>query len=143
MKNKASIVSLFALIFMTTAFSASAGNIRLRIQGIKQIKGKAVVSLFNNEKVFLKEGKACRQQILPVNGSEMEIIFNDLPAGDYAVALYQDANSDGKCNLNFFGVPKEGYGFSNNYHPRICAPSFSDTKFRLDDQCSLNIKLIY
>jgi uncharacterized protein (DUF2141 family) len=42
------------------------------------------------------------------------------------------------------GIPKEGYGASNNPKKKMGPPSFEETKFQLNgtDQ-SLEIKLIY
>jgi len=35
-----------------------------------------------------------------------------LPAGNYAVAVFQDTSGDGKLNKWFFGKPREPYGIS-------------------------------
>jgi uncharacterized protein (DUF2141 family) len=37
-----------------------------------------------------------------------------LPAGDYAFAVYHDANGNGKLDRNGVGMPTEDYAFSNN-----------------------------
>jgi uncharacterized protein (DUF2141 family) len=44
---------------------------------------------------------------------------------------------------NFLGIPKEGYGASNNKLPFAAAPSYNDNKFTLgkSDIKQMNIKL--
>ena len=59
-----------------------------------------------------------------------------------AFFLYHDENSDGICNRNMLGSPKEGYGFSNNIKPKPSAPSFKDCKFSLTENTVLDIALI-
>jgi len=69
------------------------------------------------------------------------LVINDLPKGDYAISMYHDKNADGKCNLNFLGVPTEPYGFSNNFRPKFSAPTFTDCQFNLNTNETLKIKL--
>jgi uncharacterized protein (DUF2141 family) len=49
-----------------------------------------------------------------------------------------------KLDKNFVGVPKEGYGASNNPKKKMGPPNFAETKFQLNrTQQSLEIMLIY
>ena len=43
-------------------------------------------------------------------------------------------------NMNIFGSPKEGYGFSNNCKPILSAPSFKYTKINLSSNKSITIE---
>ncbi|MBK25174.1 MAG: hypothetical protein CME70_14365 [Halobacteriovorax sp.] len=56
------------------------------------------------------------------------------------MAVYHDKNSDFELNTNGLGIPKEGFGFSNN--PRILfgAPKFKKAKFKL--KASENKKML-
>ena len=69
--------------------------------------------------------------------------LNNIPQGDYAIALFHDRNSDGKCNRNLLGIPTEGYGFSNNVLPILRTPSFDKTKFKVDTKVSISISMVY
>lgn len=59
----------------------------------------------------------------------LKVQFADLPKGDYAIALFQDANSNGILDKNFLGIPKEKYGFSGK--KVFGKPDFSDAVFTL------------
>lgn len=48
---------------------------------------------------------------------------------DYAIVILHDENNDNVFQKNVFGIPQEGYGFSNNAKPRFSAPSFDACKF--------------
>jgi uncharacterized protein (DUF2141 family) len=54
--------------------------------------------------------------------------FRDLPAGNYAMALIHDENSNEKLDTTL-GIPREGFGFSMNPAIRFGAPSFKDAHF--------------
>jgi uncharacterized protein (DUF2141 family) len=67
----------------------------------------------------------------------------DLPYGEYAIAAYQDVDENGKINKNGIGIPKEPYGFSNNYKPKIRGPKFDECKFTYDKRShSIHFSLI-
>jgi len=67
-----------------------------------------------------------------------------LPPGVYAVSVFHDENMNQKLDKNFVGVPKEGYGDSNNPKKKMGPPSFEETKFQLSaTEQSTEIKLMY
>jgi uncharacterized protein (DUF2141 family) len=53
-----------------------------------------------------------------------------LPRGDYAIAVIHDENSNKKLDT-FAGIPKEGFGFSNNPAILFGPPRFSAARFTL------------
>ena len=97
--------------------------------------------LYNNAEDFPKENRQYRLVVRRVEGKVFTCSFRDLPAGDYALAVFQDIDSDGKIDKNMIGIPKEPYGFSNNIKPRLSAPPFEKAKFRLDTDKTLTITL--
>src|SRR5690606_17095923 len=56
--------------------------------------------------------------------------FADLPAGDYAVAMYHDRNGNGKLDSNLVGIPTEPYGFSGG-GAAVGASSWREARIRL------------
>jgi uncharacterized protein (DUF2141 family) len=67
-----------------------------------------------------------------------------LPLGEYGIAILDDEDINGKMSYNFFGIPKEGYGFSDFNHSGFKKPMFSDFKFSVSDSTDIiRIKLRY
>lgn len=67
----------------------------------------------------------------------------DLPAGAYALSLIHDENANGRLDTRL-GIPREGFGFSNN--PRIWfgPPSFAATRFLIPaGGAALNVAMKY
>ena len=99
-------------------------QLTIQIQNIKVIKGAIKIGIFNTNKDFLGDNSAIRNYSIDVKSNSAKIVIDDLPTGDYAVSMYQDVNSDNICNRNFMGIPKEPYGFSNNFKPKFSAPKY-------------------
>lgn len=116
-------------------------RLKLSISNISTIDGYINIGIFNSNTDFLKKGKAFRNFSIKVTKSVESIVIDDLPKGNYAISLYHDKNSDGICNLNLLGIPKEPYGFSNNFKPRFSAPVFDDCKFVFHKDLNLTIRL--
>ncbi len=117
-------------------------NLTVKVVGYKNTNGKTQIGLYNNEISFPKINKQYKTAIINVNSFVTKYTFS-IPVGYYAVALFHDANADGVCNTNFLGIPKEGYGFSNNIKPIISAPTFNETKMSIQKDMEIEIRLIY
>jgi len=137
-------VKYLLVFFYFLGFNAPSEDYKLRlsIQNIQEVKGNIEVGIYNTSDSFLKEGQALKTYIIPVDGNTVTYEIDDLLSGNYAIAIYQDKNTDGKCNLNFIGIPKEPYGFSNNIKPKFSTPSFKDCEFSLNSNRTLEIKLV-
>jgi uncharacterized protein (DUF2141 family) len=112
-----------------------AASLTIDVSGVKERKGKLQVALYNSATDF-PETEPYRGEVLNITAdNELQVVFRDLPPGDYAVAVYHDKNSNGKLDKNLLGIPVEDYGFSNDTRgTRLSAPSFEDTKLRVENQ---------
>lgn len=117
-------------------------KLTVEINNISTMQGSVKVAVFNTHKNFLGKDSAIRNYSLVADGESKKMVIDDLPQGEYAIAIYHDINSDDECNLNFIGIPKEPYGFSNNFKPRFSAPKFSDCKISLVKNQTVKIALI-
>lgn len=135
---------LFVLsLFFVLNFTTDKKELTLTITNIKNIEGNLEVGLFNTGERFLELGQAYKKFTIPVKSDSQTLVIKDLPKGEYAISLYHDKNSNGVCDRNFFGIPKEPYGFSNNYKPKFSAPTFTDCKFELSADQEIRIELVY
>ena len=72
-------------------------------------------------------------------GTFLETI--ELPNGKYAIGLYIDSNENEKLDSNFFGMPTEQFGFSNNVLGRFGPPSFESASFEVKEYKKVTIDL--
>ena len=65
---------------------------------------------------------------IPHGKHEATATWENLPPGDYGIAVIHDENRNRKLDRNFIGIPKEGFGFANNPHVGLSAPPFDAAK---------------
>ena len=117
------------------------GSIIIELDTLENFRGSIQVSLFANQDGFPEEWeKAYTSKSVAVTENLTEIRLEDIPFGTYGVALIHDENENYELDTNFFGVPNEGYGFSNNARGRFGPPDYSDTEFTLETE-SLVLKI--
>ena len=73
---------------------------------------------------------------------ETIIVFRVTP-GTYAAAVHHDANANGRMDTNFLGIPREGYGVSNDPRPRFRAPRFSEAQVVISRDTTLTLRMAY
>lgn len=134
------------LVFCTVTFYSfkplSDSGIKVTITNLRSNKGHVLISLF-------KEGigypgnpeKAFRKAKVAVSNNNASLIFEGVPTGTYAIAILHDENDDAKMNTNMFGVPKEGYGFSNNVMGAFGPPSYSKASFRFNGGAVMPVEI--
>jgi len=135
-------IFIFAIYLSILNLFTNKSNLIIQINGIEEIKGKIQIGIYNDEDKFPDVGGEYRIEYIKVNSSEAVYTIKNLPLGDYAIALFHDINSDGVCNFNFWGIPTESYGFSNNIKPLLSAPSFEDTKISVYKDTKIIINLL-
>ena len=123
-----------AAILLLGGTAAFAGDVTVKISGFKNETGQAIVYLWKapGEGFPSKTDKAAVNKVMPIKGTSMTVVFNDVAPGAYAVSLTHDENSNGKMDTGFAGKPKEGYGASNNPKNKLSAPSFEQCKIMVD-----------
>ena len=65
----------------------------------------------------------------------------ELPPGTYAIGIFHDVNLNNKMDNNFFGIPKEQYGFSNNARAFLGPPAFDAAAFEVKGETTQSIDL--
>ena len=124
MKTHAFIL-LIALVLMPVCVFAT--SVTFKIDGLRSNKGYVWVGIYDNEKKYLKEDGQitdCEQKGKITNG-KVDVVCS-LKPGIYGAAAYHDENGNKKFDTNFFGMPKEGYGFPNQVKARFTPPDFED-----------------
>ena len=121
-------------------------GIHVNILDIRNSSGAVACALFESPEGFPTEylRSATNIMVIKIRDKQARCDFEDLPPGTYALAVVHDENMNGKLDTNLLGIPKEGYGFSNDAKALLGAPSFSAANFPYDGQnLELTISLNY
>lgn len=138
-------------LHLTSAFLPGASttdqprnSISVTVTNISSQKGEIMAALFANEKAFPNDSKAAfKVAKATANGGKAILQFDQVPPGTYAIALFHDVNGDGKLNTNFIGIPKEGYGVSNNVKNLFSGPTYKQSSFEHRSNSNLTITMRY
>jgi uncharacterized protein (DUF2141 family) len=111
-------------------------GIRVEVQDIKNSTGTVACALFESPEGFPFEylKYATNIMVIKIRDVQARCDFLDIPPGTYALAVIHDENRNGLLDTNRFGIPREGYGFSNDAKGFLRAPSFSAASFQYDGQ---------
>jgi len=132
---------LFTLLSSSTLF---AHTITVNISNISNTKGDILIGLYNSTSSFTTIDKVYKNGKIELSKQNIgSYTFKNIPDGTYAISLFHDENSNNKLDKNFLGIPKEGYGFSNNIRPAFRSATFEESKFKLYRDISLTIRLGY
>lgn len=104
-------------------------EVRVEIVGLRDGRGLVHICLTRDPRTFpdCKEAGAFHATIKAEAGP-LHYEFRSVPTGSYAIAVFHDANADGKLNT-MLGIPTEGFAFSRNPAMRPRAPRFNEASF--------------
>lgn len=136
---------LFLLCLSPVLRMAGQPPVEVTVSGIEKPTGTLRISVYREEAGFPTDAeKAWRHYTQPVNSQSVSFLIDDLPPGEYAIAIHHDENNDGEVNTKWYGLPKEGLGVSKNAKGFMGPPDFEDAVFRLgEDGEVLKITLVY
>jgi uncharacterized protein (DUF2141 family) len=138
------VVSLLAA--PPQALPEGSGSIAVTIPNVRNAAGTVRCALFTAAPGFPGASPLDRgQNNARATKGEVRCTFERVPPGTYAVSVLHDENDDSRLDTNFFGIPKEGYGASNNVLPATSGPTFEASRFTLADgeRRALSVTLKY
>lgn len=119
--------------------------VNVTIEGLRNSKGLVVFTLYPDDATrFLKpQGSLYVTRVSARAGLAHGCMYLPAP-GAYGLALYHDENANGNIDRNGLGIPKEGFGFSNNPKIFLSAPGFKKVRFVASGPtASLRIRMKY
>lgn len=146
---QARLLSCFATLFLLLALPVVAGSekaalerpagegvVEVRVEGLSSGDGILFVSLYLTDEGYPGEWLQAfsTQQLSAKLASDgtMQARFEAVPAGWFVISVLHDADSNKEMGTNVLGIPKEGYGFSNNPKSFFGPPGFDKAAVYLE-----------
>jgi len=129
-------VLMFANLAAVALAQSPCPGIHVKILDIRNSTGTVACALFESPAGFPTEflSSATNVMVIKIRKTQARCDFEDIPPGTYALAVIHDENMNGKLETNWIGIPTEGYGFSNDAHGVVSAPSFAAASFPYNGQ---------
>jgi uncharacterized protein (DUF2141 family) len=140
-----STVFYLAVLLLSAFQPHEEGTLSVEVSNLRSDNGYVLISLFDNASAFPdKAENTVRKSQITIKDGKASVSFKGLKYGQYAIAVLHDENNNLKMDFNLVGVPKEGYGFSNNAKGTFGPPSFKKASFVIKKKTEkINIRASY
>lgn len=120
-----------------------SAQVRLEVEtlGVKTSEGYICVALYTEEEGFLKFDRVYRSGRAPARQGATRVVIDDLPSGEYALAVFHDRNGDEALNTNWLGIPREPLGFSRARMKAFGPPGFRECAIKVETDATIRITL--
>ena len=123
---------LVPLSYLTAQFSLS-----VEIVELESNKGVVIIDLLDTNE------ESVRDTTVKISGNTCFAVFKDVKNGQYAIRYFHDENSDEELETNFLGIPKEGFGFSNDAMGKFGPKDFSEWLFEVSGDTTIRMTTKY
>jgi uncharacterized protein (DUF2141 family) len=132
-------ILLLTLILPVLVYSQN--RLSIAVEGVKTSKGKISVAIYNKSEGFLEFDKVFLADTAMAQEGITHIYINNLPGGEYALAVFHDENGNDELDTNWLGIPKESVGFSRTRMKTFGPPSFSECALIIDSDRKIRVVL--
>jgi uncharacterized protein (DUF2141 family) len=148
------MIRLSLVLFSLLISSLSLGSppdkrdknlLKIEIINNRSDSGWFYISVFNSPKGFPGDPNAIfKTYKVKAKPQKTELEIRDLPFGKYAVSILHDENDNKKLDTNFLGIPKEGFGSSNNPKSKFGPPKYKEALFEFKQgPHKMTIEMVY
>lgn len=132
---------IILIIFFFAGQGSLAGqekfDLEIKIENIRSEKGKIFFQFLDFNQKVLKE------IVADIENGSCVIQLSVLRPGEYAFRYFHDENNNGKLDKNMLGIPREGFGFSNDPPILVGEPSFDKWLFNLREHKKMSTAIKY
>jgi len=136
------ILIYILLVFLNSGWAGDSGEMTIEISGIKPLKGNLLIALYDDSNTFMIPDSAYKKAKITVLNKTESVMLKDVVKGEYAIVILHDTNKNQELDFHSNGIPKEGFGFSNEARGRQGPPLFEDAKFTFDGNGTVKIRMI-
>jgi len=138
------LVAAAMLCSAVTVNAQSAARLNVNVGGVRNDTGSVRCGLYASPDGFREPGKQFRGAVAPIRNGQATCVFNGIPAGTYALAIFHAEQNETRMETGMFGKPKQGFGFSQNPSSTFGPPDFSKAAFDYKGgNMSLPVRLSY
>jgi uncharacterized protein (DUF2141 family) len=121
---------VFGALITPVVGNAAPDTLSVELTGLRDSQGQVLCWLFAGPDGFPgATSRAMSKTVAPIDHQHAVCHFEGMPTGDYAVVVVHDRNGNGRLDKNFFGLPAEGVGASNNPTVHFGPPKFDAARF--------------
>ena len=132
---------LFAFLLLPACL-LSQNTISVLVNNVNSASGHVNVAVYDSDETFLSFDKVLATETVPANKGSVTLKIEDLPVGEYALAVFHDENNNGELDTNWLGIPKEKVAFSKGKMRTFGPPKYRDCAFKVTSDYEIIIDLL-
>ena len=137
------ILFISTLIILTTGYGQETYNVDVVIKNIDNSQGTIYLGLYNNPQSFKSKTNAIDSVMVTPKKDSIKIMLENVVGGEYAIAIFQDINKNGKLDTGKLKIPEEPVGISNHTeNKRLGVPNYQKAKIKINGDTIVSIPLI-
>ena len=129
------IITLLFLVPMT--FLNAQSTLEVEITNLRNNIGRVALELVD------KDDKSVLGTTGKIVDKKSTILIEGLKNGKYAIRFFHDENKNDELDMNFLGIPKEGYGFSNDAYGKFGPKDFEEWIFTVSGETKIKLTTNY
>lgn len=134
-------IVLVSSFISTLSFAQEGHTVTVVIKSITNAKGTIAATLTNDEANFPNVSSGVGNQKVDISEKgEVTLVFENVPAGKYAVVVVHDLNGNDQLDMNG-QMPAEPFGFSKVTF-LMGPPQFKDCAFEVKEDTKTIVSLI-
>lgn len=125
-------IALLPLLLIGLGAPQEAPVLEVHISQVRSAKGRILLSVYSDPTEYpYKPFRTCPVDKDSLKNGNLTARIHGLTPGTYALGLLDDENDSGNTEYNILGIPKEGFGFSNNQKPLFSKPDYDKLTFKV------------
>jgi uncharacterized protein (DUF2141 family) len=141
-----SLWSLAASFMVSPVLAEQSSSLTVNITGLQSQQGEVLICLWKQDDEnfpLCSDDASFRNMTIAPTDSSVTVVFEGIPAGDYALSAFHDEDRDGRIDRGFMGRPTEGLAVSNAVEGERGRPSFNKTKFTMNGAETISMPIMY
>ena len=125
------------LFLASVTYLNAQSSLTVEIVNLESNKGVVIVDLLDTNEETVMDLTS------EITDNTCTIAFKDLEDGSYAIRYFHDENNNGELDTNFIGIPKEGFGFSNDAFGKFGPKKFKEWLFEISGDTNIRMTTSY
>lgn len=133
------VITLLLLVLLMFCFKNifAQHTVTILISSLENSKGSVFLELRNSDDIIVAGYSS------DIYNNACKIVIDSIPDGEYTFRYFHDENNNQELDTGFLGIPKEGFGFSNNAKGKCGPPKKEKTIFTIFNDTTLTVSPIY
>lgn len=132
---------LFLNLLLLPLMVFSQNKLSVDVTGVKSDKGSVLVAVYDSSDSFLDSNKMFSGGSSKAQLGSTWVIIDNLPDGEYALAIFHDEDGDDELDTNWIGIPKEPICFSIGKMKTFGPPKYHECAFKVEGDKEIQVSL--